>query len=135
MKSVGVAPLSAFAAHLSAWGAALFLCFVPTYRGSSETAAPDGGRQVTSTSATLVEVNGHWVLWLLLVPVVLTAIAFAAALLAGKGPRLRRVTLWSMAMLLLALSLLAGFSIGLYFLPAALALTVAAVSAQSERTP
>ena len=37
-------------------------------------------------------------------------------------------------MLLFALSLLAGFSIGLYFLPAALALTVAAVSAQSERT-
>ena len=74
-------------------------------------------------------------LWLLLVPVVLTAIAFAAALLAGKSPRLRRVTLWSLAMLLLALSLLAGFSIGLYFLPAALALTVAAVSAQSERTP
>ena len=117
MKSVEVATLSALAAHVLAWAGGVFLAFGPVY----------------SNGETLVEVNGRWVIRLLLVPVVLTGIAMAAALLthrrqSNRGQSIRTMMLWSPAVVLLGLCVLAGLSIGVFYLPAALALLVAAIA-------
>ena len=119
MKSVEVATLSALAAHVLAWAGGVFLAFVfvPLY-GSGE---------------TLVEMNGRGAIRLLLVPVVLTGIALAAALLVdGKRSihwqTIRTMLLWSSAIVLLGLCFVAIFSVGVFYLPAALALFVAAIA-------
>ncbi len=119
MKSVEVATLSALAAHVLAWAGGVFLAFVfvPLY-GSGE---------------TLVEVNGRGAIRLLLVPVVLTGIALAAALLthrkqSNRSQATRTMLLWSSAIVLLGLCFVAIFSVGVFYLPAALALLVAAIA-------
>ena len=119
MKSVEVATLSALAAHVLAWAGGVFLAFVfvPLY-GSGE---------------TLVEVNGRGAIRLLLVPVVLTGIALAAALLthrkqSNRSQATRTMLLWSSAIVLLGLCFVAIFSVGVFYLPAALALFVAAIA-------
>ena len=58
-KSAKPAVVSAWAAHGLAWIAGIFLAFGPVYSGSS---------------SSLVEKNGLYVIWLLLVPVLLTGI-------------------------------------------------------------
>ena len=119
MKSVEVATGSALAAHVLAWAGGVFLAFVfvPLY-GSGE---------------TLVEVNGRGAIRLLLVPVVLTGIALAAALLthrkqSNRSQATRTMLLWSSAIVLLGLCFVAIFSVGVFYLPAALALFVAAIA-------
>ena len=119
MKSVEVATLSALAAHVLAWAGGVFLAFVfvPLY-GSGE---------------TLVEVNGRGAIRLLLVPVVLTGIALAASLLthrkqSNRSQATRTMLLWSSAIVLLGLCFVAIFSVGVFYLPAALALFVAAIA-------
>ena len=119
MKSVEIATLSALAAHVLAWAGGVFLAFVfvPLY-GSGE---------------TLVEVNGRGAIRLLLVPVVLTAITLAGALLtrgrqSNRSQATRTMLLWSSAIVLLGLCFVAIFSVGVFYLPAAIALLVAAIA-------
>ena len=113
---MGIAAVSALAAHVLAWAPGVFLVFTADY----------------SSGETSVEVNGRGIL-LLLVPVVLTGIALAAALLthrrqSNRGQSIRTMLLWSSAIMLLALCFLAIFSVGVFYLPAALALFVAAIA-------
>ena len=84
-----------------------------------------GSTQVTKT---LIEVNGlSVVLPLLLTPVVLTGLALLAALLTGLGLANRKVLLWVSSVLLLGFCVVTIFSVGLFYLPAALALIVSAI--------
>ena len=76
--------------------------------------------RAAATAATLVGENGTWVILLLCVPVALSALGLGASL------RGRRVLLWVSAVVLLGFVVLGGFSIGLFYVPAALALLVAA---------
>lgn len=104
--------------------AGLFLVFSPVYQGVSETATSSGGVVSGTYSATLVEQNGAWVLLLLCLPVALAAIGLVGA------ARRRRLLVWAPAVVLLGFSVLAGFSIGLFYVPAAAALLLAAVTVQ-----
>ena len=83
----------------------------------------------SSDSATLIAENGAWVILLLCVPVALAVLGLVGA------ARRRRALVWVPAAVLLVFVLLGGFSIGLLYLPAALALLVAAglTEARGER--
>ena len=70
--------------HAAAWVAFLWLVFWPfAYRGVSIQASPPGSDAapvVTELSASLIETNGLWVVLPLLVPVVLTGLAYLGSL-------------------------------------------------------
>ena len=112
---------SAWAAHVLAWTAGGWLAFGPAYQGVS---AGEGTRY----TATLIEVNGLYVVLLLLVPVLLSGIAVWVVRGADGGRTGRRVLLWVLAIVLLGLCALSILSIGVFYLPAALAMLVAAIA-------
>ena len=115
--------------HALAWAAFLGLAFSPSfYRGASVTAIGPGGSpgEVIPLSASIIAVNGWWVLMPLLVPVALTAIGILAAITWNHQLR-NKVFLWVAAALLAIFCTLGMFSIGIFYLPAALALLVAAI--------
>ena len=121
--------ISTGVAHVLTWVAAIGLLVGPVYQGVSETAVTPGGVASESRrfTATLVEVNGLRVLPLLLAPVALTALALLAALITGVGLARRSVFMWVSSVLLLGFCAVGIFTIGLFYLPAAVALIVSAV--------
>lgn len=131
MKFLRVPLIFVGISHGLSWVAFLWLAFWPAfYQGVSTTAVgPDGiGGEQVRTSASIVAINGWWVLIPLLVPVTLTAIGFLATLSPSPRGTIKLISLWVMAILLLAFCLLGLFSIGIFYVPAALALLVAAVA-------
>lgn len=108
-------------AILTAVLAAGFLTFADTYSSERCEATPGQETQCSSESRTLIEENGKWVLGLLAVP-----IAFSAGVAAAITYRLPVGVAWSLAILALAACLIAIFSLGAFFLPAALLLIAAA---------
>ena len=77
-------------------------------------------------SATAIEANGLHVILLLLVPILLTDIALLGLRL--QQTTMRKILLWSPAVVLLGFCAVAIFSIGVFYLPAALTLFVAAIA-------
>ena len=130
MRAIRVSTASALVAHVLAWVVGVLLVFWPAYSGESVTPGLKGEAAAESsrTSATLVEVNGLYVLVLLLVPILLTGSALLAILFAHKRQLIRKAILWTPVVLLLGFCLLAIFSIGIFYLPAAFAVLVAAIS-------
>ncbi len=109
--------------------ALLFLTFWPYfYKG---TAASTDGRVLEETSASLIEENGMRVLVWLIIPVVLCLVAFLVTLSRIRGGR---VIMWTMAALLLLFGFVSILSIGVFYLPAALALIIAAATARTPNT-
>ena len=104
----------AYLAHALAWIPGLFLAFGPAYSGSSN------GEYDT---ATLIEVSGLYGVFVLLVPVLLTGIVLRAV---WKG-NANIALLWGIALGLAGLCVLSAASIGMFYLPAALALVFTAV--------
>ena len=98
MGIVSATNVSAWTAHALAWAAGVWLTFGPAYEGvsvtpvlSDESATAvlrgDGsGSKATRYTATLIEVNGLYVIFWLLVPVVLTGIALLAVQLTKQQP-------------------------------------------------
>ncbi len=129
-KRTRVTAVSALAAHALAWVAGLWFAFGPVYQGVSVTASMPGesAGEATRHTHTLVESNGPWVLWLLLIPVLLSGVALLAIVFTDAGQARRRAFLWMSALALLAFCTVGIFSIGLFYLPALLALLVAAVT-------
>ena len=156
MKSPGAPVLAGGVAHILAWGIALLLAFLPVYEGASATAVSavavevdrrstgplpldagaistlpaDVGESVRST-ATLIQVNGLWVLGLLVIPIVLTGLVLISTMMRQPGRaaarRYRwRLVGWVAALVLLALSIVGSASVGLFYLPVALLTLVAA---------
>ena len=135
LQGQGVATVSAWVAHLLAWAIGIALLFAPTYGVSEAVAQPrdaPSGTPVTpetmSSSATLIEVNGVWVLLLLAIPVLLTGFGLAAAIYPRIPRALRLSILWCLAVGALIFCLMGLLSIGLLYLPVALALIVAATA-------
>ncbi len=118
----------ALAAALLAVGAGLWLVFLPVYQGVSETVSSSGAVTGSSDSATLIDQNGSWVVFPLCIPVILAALGFFAT------KRESRVLAWVLAAALCGFVLLTGFSIGLFFAPAAGALLLAAILTDSAKT-
>jgi hypothetical protein len=112
-----------FALALAAMAA---LLVIPFYDGVTASSAVSGGeaRPAVARPATLVEVNGPWVVWLLAAPVLV-----AGAPLALGGTGAWRPACVVAALLLVGLSALGAFSIGLYYLPSALAMAAASGAA------
>jgi hypothetical protein len=105
---------------------AIVLAVIPSYAGESCTTS-DLGTVCTSTSATLLEHEGSNVLLVLLAPA-------ALALVGVLVPR--RNVLVAIAALLTAASLVAGLSIGVFYLPTVLsAWVVVGRVTRSPRTP
>ena len=119
-RGMTAAGLVALAAVALAVAAGLGLAFYPVYQGESESASSSGVVTSSSDRATLIEENGPWVAFLLCVPIVLAALGLWVAL------RGHRTLAWTFAGVLLGFCVLGGFSIGLFYLPAALALLLAA---------
>ena len=112
---------------LLANAALLFLAFWPySYKGTA--VSTDGG-VVDETSASLIEQNGMGVLVWLIIPVVLCLVAFLVTLSRIRGGK---VIMWAMAVLLLLFGLVSILSIGAFYLPAALALIIAAATAKTS---
>ena len=109
--------LLATAALGAALGAALFLVFAPSYTERRLHGYVRGWEFCISSSRTLAEQNGDWVLAFVALPVALSAVVFVSA--TGLLPLPRSVG-WAALVVLLAGCLITGFSIGLLFFPAAL---------------
>jgi|SRR5579884_1246876 len=108
------------------WGIALFAAaFVaPVYSSVSSTSA---GTTVSSSS-TLVAVNGPGVLVVVAVPALLAGvIGLALHRKCSRGSGASGRLAWALSLLLVAFSVVTGFSIGIFVLPLA-ALLVAAAS-------
>jgi hypothetical protein len=119
---------AALAALTLAAAAGLFLTLYPVYQGVSESVSSSGTVTSSGDSATLIAENGAWVILPLCVPV---ALAVSGLLGAVRG---RRRVVWVSAAVLLGFVVLAGFSIGLFYAPAALALLAAAGLTQARVT-
>ena len=133
----GAAFITVAVAHVLAWAAALWLTYWPSfYQGVSETpiqvdekgVAVNGTEsEVVRLSMSIVEANGFWVLMSLFIPVLLTGVALLYLSGWGRMRTLGTLTLGVLAAAMTAYSLLGIFSIGLFYLPATLALIVAAI--------
>ena len=108
-----------------------FLLFGPVYSGRSTTPGTDGTMvESTEPGRSLLEVNG---------PRALIAVAFPLAFvlvpLLARDPTLRRQLGIFSVILLVALVLIGGFSIGLFYLPSAIAMLVFVLSMRKPPEP
>ena len=85
--------------------------------------------EVARYSASLTEINGYWVLLPLSAPVLVTGLALLSLLTwKGKGGRAgNTLILGGLAVVLLIFSVLGLLSIGLFYLPAAIASIMTAI--------
>ena len=112
LRTLLLASPAVLAAAVSVW-----LAVAPcAYRGITTTATSDGVTHTTETCASLIETSGAGVLGVLAVPPLLAAAGGAASYARRRG------IAWAVAMVLLALCIVAGFSIGMLYLPVALVL-------------
>ena len=116
-----------------AWGLVLVAAgfFVPVYGGSliSSTGV------VKSTTSTLVEVNGVWVVAPLVVPVVLASLGwFGLHRKCSRGARAGAYLAWGCVTALGTFSVVAAASIGLFIVPAVLLLAAAAKLTSTSRS-
>ena len=130
MKRLYTAKIFAMIGHLLTWVALLFSLFYPLYQGAEITS--EGTAQKT---ATLVDMNGFWVVLLLLIPISLSLVASVGVIVTRLSWRHRLVMMWAGVSLLFLFCLIALASIGLLYLPSLLVLVLAAgiqTSAQRE---
>jgi hypothetical protein len=132
------APMSLFvAAHVLAWLAFLFLIFWPNfYSGVSETATAPGEETAVveeRTSASLVEVNGYRIVFMLLIPVIVSGVALFSVYAEEKMGARIGFTVWAAAITLMLFAGLGAITIGIFYLPGALTLLVAAVIRERRR--
>lgn len=132
MVAGGPALLSAHRSAFLSFGLALLasvlLAVVPTYSGVEAVKATDAPATGRSFRATLIEVNGPRVLTLLAFPVMVSA----ATLLPWRRRVLFRVTVVA-AGLLFAFAIFGAFSIGLFYVPSAGVMFLAAGQAADAR--
>jgi len=119
-----VRPATIFAGVALLWAgaASVFWALFETYNGVSCSVSTPGATTTncTSQSNTLVEENGAWVLLLVALPLLITAVAYLATLWQWDeyAGRVATVGLFLFCAVL-------GFSIGMAYLPSLLLLTVA----------
>jgi hypothetical protein len=107
-------------AVLLAAAASLTLLGLPVYSVSSHWTG-QGGSGSSDDSVTLLEANGVGVLRLLLFPLALALIPLLV-----PGARGQRVATWASTAILVVFVILSGLSIGLFYVPSALAMVWAA---------
>ena len=100
----------------------LVLLFWPVYEGV--TYYSHGPVATQHYSKTLIGQNGLWVIGLLLIPLVIVGTPLFAAWRSKRA--LGKPALWSAALVLTGLCLLAILSVGVFYIPAAIVLIAAA---------
>ena len=155
MRTNRVSIVFASAAYILAWAAVFYVVLVASYTGESVEATPAGDPVQTAasfvevngvygieptvpsdpvqTTASFVEVNGLYGLAVALTPMLLTAFALIGALAIRDRTTLRMVVLWVTAIAVGAFCFAAILSIGLLYVPAAIALIGAAVADIAHR--
>ena len=104
-----------------AWGGLLMLAafVVPAYSGEDVTSTPGGGSTVTHTTATLVEMNGAGVVWIIAGLIAIAVLAWVGLhRRCAAGSRAGGVVGWACAALVAGFSLI-SFGLGLWTLPMA----------------
>jgi len=125
MTRARISLTAALLAHILAWAATLFFLFWPAYSGVSVSPGESGMSSVSGE--TLIEVNGLWAALLLVIPVALTAVTLVASLPNPPRPRIMLTLRWASFALLLAFCAVSILSIGIFYLPAAIATLVSAI--------
>ena len=129
--------VAAWAAHLLAWTAGAWLAFGPIYQGVSHSGVEGRSEPSSSTlnpeewthyTETLIEANGFSVVLYLIIPLLLTGIVVLTVHRADIGNVWRKVLIWVAVVALFGFCVLMVFSIGIFYLPAVLALIIAAVA-------
>ena len=82
----------------------------------------------TRVSANFIETNGLHVIWVPIVPVLLSGVALMVLLRTLPGQTRRRLLLWTISVVFLGFCGLGFLSFGLLYLPGALMLIIAAVT-------
>lgn len=137
MKRYQGATVASAVAHGLAWVAFLWLTFWPySYQGVSVTPVVPGDTpgEPRHISASLIQTNGLKVLPLLVFPVLLSGLGLLTVIVWGIKSFTSRALLSVAAILLILFGLAGAFSIGLFFLPAAVTMIVAAVMAFRQKT-
>ena len=121
--------ISAMIAHLLTWIPLAFFLFWPTYRGTQITQG-----DTVQTSATLVEMNGPWVVLLLLTPISLSCMATVGVIMTRFPRRRHLIMMWAGTPLLLSFCLIGLALIGLVYLSSSLVLVLAVgIQTSAER--
>ena len=115
----------------AAIAAGLLLVFSNAYSGSECAAEIDGAAVCHSSGRTLLEENGSGVLAWLALPTLLATILLALSL---TGARFARAASWVVVVGLCAFCLLTGFSIGLFYFPAAVLCLLSVLRHRPVRT-
>ena len=132
--SLNGAVTAAWVAHAFAWAAGLWLAFGPVYSGVSGTPVqvnPETGQvvgqqnvEVTRYTESFIKANGLGAGLYLLVPLVLTALYALAVHLIGAAWLVRKGIQWVSVVALLAACLVSILSIGVFYLPSVIVLSV-----------
>lgn len=127
--------MTAWAAHLLAWVAGAWIAFAPLSQGVYYSGSGAGGSSSTLNSEewthyteTLIESNGLWVVSYLIIPLILTGIVVFTLHRADIGKVWRKVLIWVIVIALFGFCVLTVFSIGIFYLPAALVIAAVADS-------
>ena len=124
---IGIA--SAVIAHFLAWAVSLYFAFYPcVYQGSSVTTQTGVTIRESGCSGSLVTVNGLGVLLVLAVPVAITGLGLFATISKMVTYGVARVLLWSTGISMVLVCVLGAFSVGMLYIPAALAMFVSAIA-------
>lgn len=129
MTRTRISLTAALLAHIFAWAATLFFLFWPVYSGVS---ARPGESGISSVSGeTLIEANGLWAALLIVLPIIFTAIALIASLPGTAHPRIMLILRWTAFALMMLFCAAGILSIGIFYIPAAIGVFVAATTARS----
>lgn len=126
-----ISTLAAAMSLVLAAGASLFFALYPVMTGTSHsvTITADSAmiEQAKTRKATLLETEGWQAVPALTIPVLLTALPSFL-----RRTRCRRMSRWGSAMGLVAFAVAGSLSVGLFYVPSALAMCLAAVCSPSE---
>jgi hypothetical protein len=122
-------------ALITAIAASLFLLWWPDFYTTTVTeTGDDGARRAFTQSASLIEEGGPQIIAVLLVPVALALIALGIVFMRDQWAWARWL-LWGVTLVAWAFSLLGSFSVGLFYMPTAALLILAALALPSASLP
>ncbi len=120
---------SAALAHFLAWAVSLYFAFYPCiYQGTTVTTQTGVTISESGCSGSLVAVNGLRVLVVLAVPVAITGLGLFATISSVVTYGVARILLWASGISMALICLIGALSVGVLYIPAALAAMVAAIA-------
>ena len=129
MNRAILAIASAALAHFLAWVASLYFAFYPcVYQGVTVTTQTGVTITESGCAGSLVTVNGLRVLLVLAVPVAITGLGLFAMISNVVTYGVARILLWSSGISMALICLLGALSVGVLYMPAALAMIVSAIA-------